>query len=100
MLTTFKKLTAFIQFANPMAAPGLADKSRRLPNLPWHSNLQPVYHTHPACDSGRIAHRFRSWPGTDGKPHCAECARLEAADASQGAKPELSLPFPAPREWD
>ena len=50
---------------------------RRMPNRsPWNSVKQTVYHNNTECKSGNSipAQDYRS--GTDGKPLCDECSRL------------------------
>lgn len=45
---------------------------------PWHSILQNVHHDNTSCTEGNnIEPQYRR-PGSDGKPLCAHCARLDA----------------------
>lgn len=43
---------------------------------PWHSIKQTVHHNSTECNTGNNIETENRRPGTDGKPLCAECARL------------------------
>lgn len=46
---------------------------------PWHSvkpNDPRVYHNNTNCNTGNNIERENRRSGTDGRPLCAECARL------------------------
>jgi hypothetical protein len=56
------------------------------PNPPWHSGKESVHHTHRECKAGEAIRVEHIRYGEGGKPQCAECARLEAAEEPRTTK--------------
>jgi hypothetical protein len=50
---------------------------------PWHSERpgETVYHDNDKCEEGQKVPRMFWATGTDGRPLCKECARLDASRA-------------------
>jgi transposase-like protein len=49
---------------------------------PWHSvkpNAPRVYHDNTECNTGNNIERENRRSGTDGRPKCQECDRLDRA---------------------
>lgn len=44
---------------------------------PWHSEAEPVYHTHTACPAGNAVEPKHLRQGTGGKSQCQICKDLE-----------------------
>jgi len=49
---------------------------------PWHSvkkDLHPVYHNNSECNTGNNIEKENIRQGTDGRPLCDECEKLDKA---------------------